>query len=74
MGIAQDVAAVRTVQDQLEAFQREMARDGQAQRSECRKLVAAATKRAEKLVDSTLQVRSLVISHCRKTLYLCSWI
>ena len=56
----QDVEAVRSVQDQLATFRREMARDGKAQRSECRKLIAGAIKRAQKLIDDTLQVRRCV--------------
>ena len=42
--------------DQLEAFKAEMERDGKAQQSECRKVIAAAIRKAQKLVDSTLQV------------------
>lgn len=63
----QDVEAVKSVQGQLKAFQAEMERDGNAQRSEARKVIAQAIRRAQKLVDSTLQaslraVCSLVIN------------
>lgn len=54
--LSQDVEAVKSVQGQLEAFKSNMARDSKAQRSECRQLVSGAIKRAQMLVDSTLQV------------------
>lgn len=47
---------MKSVQGQLEAFKAEMERDGKAQQSECKKVIAIATKRAQNLVDSTLQV------------------
>ncbi len=47
---------MRSVTGQLEAFKAEMERDSKAQQSECKKIIAVATKRAQKLVDSTLQV------------------
>jgi len=52
----QDVEALKSVQRQLETFKSEMERDGVAQRGECRKVVAGAIRRAQKLIDSTLQV------------------
>ena len=55
-GALQDLEAVKSVQQQLDGFRQEMERDGRAQRNEARKLVLAAIKRAQKLVDSTLQV------------------
>jgi len=52
----QDTAAVRSVQDQLAAFRKSMEADGAAQRSECRRLVSTAVRRAGWLVDEVLQV------------------
>ena len=63
-GAVQDLEAVKSVQQQLEGFQQEMERDGRAQHNEARKLVSAAIKRAQKLVDSTLQV--VCLSHDSK--------
>ena len=54
--LAQDAAAVRSVSGQLAEFQKSMEADGEAQRSECRHLVATATRRAGWLVDEVLQV------------------
>lgn len=62
----QDVEALKSVQRQLETFKSEMERDGVAQRGECRKVVAGAIRRAQKLVDSTLQV---CLTFCWKWLY-----
>ena len=53
--VPQDVAAMKSVQRQLLTFKAEMERDGLAQRGECRKVVAGAIRRAQKLIDSTLQ-------------------
>jgi hypothetical protein len=50
------VDALKSVQRQLETFKSEMERDGLAQRGDCRKVVAGAIRRAQKLVDSTLKV------------------
>ena len=56
---------MRSVQGQLKAFKAEMERDGKAQQSECKKVIAIATKRAQNLVDSTLQVsQASVLGFC----------
>ncbi len=47
---------VRSVQDQLAEFRKSMEADGAAQRSECRRLVSTAVRRAGWLVDEVLQV------------------
>ena len=41
---------------QMEAFRRDMAKDGSAQRGEVRRLVQGFSQRAEALVESTLRV------------------
>ncbi|KAK9811735.1 hypothetical protein WJX72_009255 [[Myrmecia] bisecta] len=53
---AEEAEAVKLVQSQLAGFRAEMAKDGAAQQAECRKLISAAVKRAQKLVDNTLQL------------------
>lgn len=52
----QEEAAVRLVGQQLGDFRKAMEVDSAAQRSEGRRLVRAAVKRAQALVDETLQV------------------
>ena len=42
---------------QMEAFRRDMAKDGGAQRGEVRRLVQGFSQRAEALVEFTLRVR-----------------
>ena len=52
----QDLTAVRSVRGQLAQFRKSMEADGAAQRSECRRLVSTAVRRAGWLVDEVLQV------------------
>ena len=52
----QDLTAVRSVREQLVQFRKSMEADGAAQRSECRRLVSTAVRRAGWLVDEVLQV------------------
>ena len=52
----QDLTAVRSVREQLAQFRKSMEADGVAQRSECRRLVGTAVRRAGWLVDEVLQV------------------
>ena len=47
---------MRSVREQLEQFRKSMEADGAAQRSECRRLVSTAVRRAGWLVDEVLQV------------------
>lgn len=54
----QDLQSVESVSSQLHSFQKGMEQDSKAQQLECTKVIAGAIKRAEKLVDSTLQVVS----------------
>eukprot|EP00884_Botryococcus_braunii_P002009 jgi/Botrbrau1/11809/Bobra.0224s0012.1 len=55
----QEAAAVALVAQQLKDFRKAMEADSAAQRSEGRSIVAAAVKRAQALVDQTLQVSNL---------------
>ena len=52
----QEAEAAASVSQQVEAFRRDMAKDGGAQRGEVRRLVQGFTQRAQGLVDSTLKV------------------
>lgn len=54
--LVQDVAAIKKVQSQIERFRKEMIQDGQAQRRQARKIISSATKEAQNLVETTLQV------------------
>ena len=47
---------MRSVREQLAQFRKSMEADGAAQRSECRRLVGTAVRRAGWLVDEVLQV------------------
>ena len=47
---------MRSVREQLAHFRKSMEADGAAQRSECRRLVGTAVRRAGWLVDEVLQV------------------
>ena len=61
------------MQQQLAGFRQEMERDSRAQRTEARKLVSAAIKRAQKLVDSTLQVVCLSQEMAKNRGQSCQW-
>ena len=54
----QEAEAAASVTGQMEAFRAAMAKDGASQRGEAQRIVQALTKRAQALVDSTLQVRA----------------
>lgn len=57
----QEARAAKSVKTQLQSFRADMDKDGAAQRSESRRLVNGAVKRAQKLVDETLLVRWLCL-------------
>ena len=54
--VLQEAEAAASVQGQLQEFRKAMEADGAAQRSDCRRLVASAVRRANRLVDNVLQV------------------
>lgn len=64
----QEANAAKSVATQLRSFQGDMQKDGASQRAECRRLVDGAVRRADALVDETLQVS---LPPCQ-TLLLCA--
>ena len=54
---AQEAEAAVSVTAQMEAFRGAMAKDGASQRGEVQRIVQGLTKRAQALVDDTLQAR-----------------
>ncbi|KAL4458908.1 hypothetical protein ABPG75_013773 [Micractinium tetrahymenae] len=57
----QDAATVSLVRSQLAAFRREMEKEGQLQREEVARQVAATTKKAAAVVDSMLQLSNVEV-------------
>lgn len=53
---AQEAEAAASVTGQMEAFRGAMVKDGASQRGEVQRIVQGLTKRAQALVDDTLQV------------------
>ena len=61
--LLQEAEAAASVTQQMEAFRRDMAKDGSSQRGEVRRLVQGFTQRAEALIESTLRVSGLRSGH-----------